>query len=493
MVQKIERKGRKPLLKSTWLPWLCAPLMTLIAAEKAVAAGQPVVNLFNNNTPVLLAQVTTPGVLPTDATKGNLLQDRANAYPGFKLRLFQKLPANLWIQGSTEVNQRLDTNVFLQYKEPQPDYVFRAAPSLTVGYNVLDTTSVYAQYFVIKDVYTVHHRQLTPPTTQSIAMGLRHTFPPMFKNKVSIYLDGQARELFQSRGLRQADLTPSINATIFATQKLTLFSSATMQMRSGQLFLGPQREIDCFYTMGGYYRSPSGKWVFSVTDTFVTNFRHPHFKFSIPRQGNVNMIADFEVDRQIGNIPGLQAILRAEPVWNWRSRNVPGLSGFDFRLYSGLRLSFYKPSYGGTMNAIKKQLQQQDDPNAKKAPPKKIPKIQNKGKVKGVSPTNPATDEEQKDGDTKPGEIKPGDAESTKTDTSMAPSADPNILFPTQAQSVAPVAKAAVDSTPVQEAQSKPLLQSNASTSVAPSVIPCAATKDTEGQKTALETQAQSL
>lgn len=462
MVQKLERKGRKPLLNSTWLPWLCASLWAGFGADKAVAAGLPQVSLINNTTPVLLAQgVTTPGVLPTDATKGALLQDKATAYPGFKLRLLQNLPKDLVVQGSIEVNQRLDTNVFLKYKEPQPDYVFRAAPNIFLGYQVLDKVTFYTSYFVIKDVYTVHYKQLTPPTTQSISMGTRYQFKPRFNNRLSYYVDLSARELFQSRGLRQADLTPLINLNYQLNQNAGLFGSATMQMRSGQLFLGPQREIDCFYTLGGYYRTNDGKWVFTVNDTFVTNFREPHFAYSIPKQGNVNMIADFEVDRQIGNIQGLQAFLRAEPVFNWRSNNVTGLSGFDFRLYSGLRYSFYKQALGPTMNAIKKQLQQQDDPNG---PPKKAPKIKNKGKIKGVSPTNPATDGDTKPGDTKPGDAKPGETkpgEEGKTDTSFAPAADPNILFPAQAQAQA--------------------------------VIPCAATKDTEGQKTALETQAKSL
>ena len=69
------------------------------------------------------------------------------------------------------------------------------------------------------------------------------------------------------------------------------------------------------------------------------------------------MIADIEVARPVlKKYPGLQAFVRAEPVFNWRGAKRPGLSGFDFRLYGGLRLAISKPSYIGTINKLKKQI-----------------------------------------------------------------------------------------------------------------------------------------
>ncbi len=415
MVENSNRQARELRPQGAWFSFLLALFLAgFIAAparcqSAAATSAANQVHVITPSTPILLAQVASPGVLPTDATKGNLLQDQATAYPGFKLRLGQKLPANLWIQCSTEVNQRLDTNVFLTYKKPQPDYVFRAAPNVTVGYNLFNSnTSVYVQYFTIKDCYTVHHRPLTLPTTQSCAIGLRHQFQPWFKNRVSTYLDCQVRELWQSKGLRQADLSPSVNISYFATPKLTFFGSALLQMRSRQPFEGPQREMDPFYTLNMYYRT--GKWVFSITDTFVTNFREPHFHYSIPKQGNVNMIADFEIDRQIGNHPGIQLFLRGEPVFNWRSNKAVGLSGFDFRLYSGLRVSFYKPSYGSTIKQIKKQLQQQDgdDPNA-------LTTKKGKGKGKGKD-DGKGTDQDKEKAPATPGGTTDPDKTSTAPD-----------------------------------------------------------------------------
>jgi hypothetical protein len=444
VADKTERGWPKPQPGGVWLSLLFAPLLACAAASPALCEGVP--PLITTAQPVLLAQnaaVPSPGILPTDVTKGNMLQDQAVSYPGFKLRLGQKLPARMWIQGSTEVTQRLETNVFLTYKKPQPDYVFRANPNLTVGYNLLSNTSVYAQYFVVKDCYTVHHLPLTPPTTQSIAIGARHYLQSTwFKGKLAPYLDIQARELFQSKGLRQADLTPSCNIQYFATQHLSLFSSVTLQMRSRQLFEGPHREMDPFYSLNMYYRT--GPWAYSVTETFVNNFREPYFRYAIPAHGNVNSISDFEIDRQIGGHPGLQAFIRAEPVFNWRSNNIRGLSGFDFRLYGGLRASFYKPSYLASMNQIKKQLQQQDgdDPTAGKG------KGKGKGKKKG---NGDAKDDGKGDGkgdgngDSKGGGTTTPGPEPSSPPSSLAPGANPSATpTPAAADAIGPAVGAVV-------------------------------------------------
>ena len=119
--------------------------------------------------------------------------------------------------------------------------------------------------------------------------------------------------------------------------------------------MAPTREIDPFYTLGFFHSR--GPWTFIATDTLVTNFRHGPFNDSIPAQSNVSMIADFEVNRPVvKRFPSLLAFVRAEPVFNWDSHRAPGLSGFDFRLYSGLRFVASKPSYYAQTQNLKKQL-----------------------------------------------------------------------------------------------------------------------------------------
>ena len=42
--------------------------------------------------------------------------------------------------------------------------------------------------------------------------------------------------------------------------------------------------------------------------------------------------------------------------WDFASQKTPGISGFDFRLYGGLRFLATKPSYFGAVKDLNKQL-----------------------------------------------------------------------------------------------------------------------------------------
>lgn len=307
-------------------------------------------------TPAIAQARTAPplsGVIPTDVTPSGLGRERELVAPGLTFRIFQRMPARLWWQSTTEVSQRFESNVFFTSRHGRGDYVFRALPNVTLGYNLFGNTSIYCNYFVIKDVYARHGNELTFPTTQSLALGLRQSF--LLGRKTNLQLDFQARELWQTSHLHQADLIPGITLTHVLRPDAVVFANVQLQMRGREYFVAPTRELDPFYSVGAVYRR--GQWTFSAADTFVTNFRSPPFHGSIPAQSNMAMIADFEVARTINKrIPGLQAFLRAEPIWNFASHRTPGLSGYDFRLFSGLRLSFGKPSLASAVTTLRQQL-----------------------------------------------------------------------------------------------------------------------------------------
>lgn len=321
-----------------------------------VAAGKSVSPAFPANTQI--AQAAPPQFLPTDITPFTLSPNRNAFNPNYKFRLFQYLPERLWLDTSTEVSQRLDTNVFLTHGHYRQDYVFRVAPNVSVGYNVLKNTSVYANYFVIKDTFA-YHTSLSSPTTQSLSWGVRQNHE--FGEKTNVQLDFQARELWQAAHLHQFDFLPAVTLTHVVNPNNILFASALLQLRGGEYFLAPTREIDPFYTVGYIYRR--GWWTMLANDTLITNFRHPPFNDAIPPQSNVNMIADFEINRPVSKrLPALMAFIRAEPVWNWDGHKVPGLSGFDFRFYGGLRLSMSKPSYYSSIENLRKQIMKSEGP-----------------------------------------------------------------------------------------------------------------------------------
>jgi hypothetical protein len=329
--------------------------------------------------PFAIAQQAAPlvptGPLPTDLTPIRLKEERELFKPGPTFYLFQKLPANLWVNISAETNLRFESNVFLTANHPKRDIVYRTFPNVTLGYNFLKNTGIYTNYFMIKDVYggsgTFNH--LTIPTNQSLSLGFRHN--EYWKNTY-LQWDFQARELWQAKNLHQFDYIPGF----FASRQLavtpitndfrrkligntTIFTTIQMQLRGGHAFAAPTREIDPFYTLG-MFRSYKN-WVLSVTDTFITDFRDPPFRGSVPRQGNAEMIADIEIYHPLfKHHPSLVGFIRAEPIWNWRSNRAVGLSGFDFRLYTGIRLQASKTALGGTMDQLRKQLKENEkDPN----------------------------------------------------------------------------------------------------------------------------------
>jgi len=306
----------------------------------------------------LVAQTVPPQFIPTDITPFTIAPERNKFSPNYKFRLFQVLPERLWFNFTTEVSQRLDTNALFTYSRPKADYAFRVLPDLTVGYELFKNTSIYADYFVIKDVFARNYSGINFfPTTQSVSLGIRHV--KQFSEKTNLQCDFQARELWQTTHLHQFDFLPSITLTHVFTPHHIVFASTLLQLRGGNYFVAPTREIDPFYTIGYIYRR--GQWTFVANDTLVTNFRRPPFNDAIPNQSNMSMIADLELNHPVcKKFAGLLAFVRAEPVWNWDSNKVAGISGFDFRLYGGLRLSMNKPSYYGAIDNLHKKVMSHD-------------------------------------------------------------------------------------------------------------------------------------
>lgn len=305
-----------------------------------------------------------PTILPTDTVP--LSRDPETSLLNRELRfaILKKLPTRLWFTVTNEVSQRYENNVFFTYSHHKGDYAFRVLPNVSVGYNVFKRTSVYGNYFVIKDEFAVH-RLLSFPTTQSLSLGVRHEVP--LGSRGNMQLDLQARELWQTSHLRQADLLPSVNFTYALAPSLVAFASALVQLRGRNYFVAPTREIDPFYTIGALYQR--GRWTFTATNTFINNFRSPPFSSSIPRQGNTVMISDFEISRPvIKQLPSLTSFIRVEPVWNWQSKKQPGLSGFDVRVFGGLRLALSKQSYQNNIEKLREQLIDAEEEAPNQAP-----------------------------------------------------------------------------------------------------------------------------
>lgn len=327
----------------------CAP-----ASAQQVNSGLPgsaISPIRFVDTQRIAAQPTLPSLVPTDVTPIGLGRERELLKPGPTFYLLQKLPSRMWLNGSVEVSQRGETNVFFTNSNKKADYVFRVLPNLSVGYRILPRTSIYTNYFVLKDVFADHGR-LSYPTTQSLAWGIRHEIP--IRTRTNLQFDLQAREIWQASHFRQFDFLPGVTLTHVVNPSTIAFGNIQLQLRGKNYFCAPTREIDPFYTIGVLHRR--GMWTFSAVDTFVCNFRNGN---AIPSQSNLSMIAQLEIARQVSKkVPGLVTFVRAEPVFNWASRGLPGISGFDFRIFGGLRYSFNKTATNVAMDQLRKQLKE---------------------------------------------------------------------------------------------------------------------------------------
>jgi len=295
----------------------------------------------------------TPSLTPTDVTPVNIGRERELLKPGYTYYLFQKLPAHLWFNISAETSQRFESNVFFTKSDPKRDYVYRILPNISLGYETFKKINIYCNYFVIKDLFA-GRSLLSFPTTQSLAMGIRRDF--MLTPRTNFQVDFQARELWQSTNLRQFDFLPGITLTRFVTPSIVVYANAILQLRGGKYFVAPTREIDPFYTIGCLYTK--GSWMFSTVGTLVNNFRHPPFNDAIPPVSNNSIILDFEISHPVPKLPALAMFVRAEPIFNWHSHDFPGISGFDFRLFSGIRMTIAKPAYRSSMQTLKQQLKE---------------------------------------------------------------------------------------------------------------------------------------
>lgn len=144
--------------------------------------------------------------------------------------------------------------------------------------------------------------------------------------------------------------------------------------------------------------------------TYLVNFRRGFRDASIDVNSQT-IICDFEVAKQLfKKIPGFQGFIRAEPVYNFGTDNLPGLAGMDFRLFYGVRGAVSKPSLLLYTSQLKKRYQD-PPPKPKQQDPHKGKKKDPKGNTSAPSNSAP----------TSPGDEK---KEPSKDDPVGGPSAD---------------------------------------------------------------------
>ncbi|HEY9871084.1 MAG TPA: hypothetical protein V6D08_18100, partial [Candidatus Obscuribacterales bacterium] len=352
--------------------------------NSATAAGTS--SLLSQIPPVEAPRATPGTILPTDVVPLPAAQERMSFGENLQLRVLQRLPARLYFNASVENSFRYETNVFqfptkraflrqIFATTPPPifailpvplqqqirdqtlrlasrdDEVFRCLPNLTAGWTITPRTRIFGNYFMIRD--SLFHNIRLNTVIHSLAYGIQQDIP--ITRRGNLQLEFQARELYQLHQQPLFDFLPALTFSYILTPRTVLFANTLLQLRGKRYFQAPTREIDPFYTFGFLHQR--GGWSFSNTATFVQNFREPFRQNASIPVNNYSWILDFEVARRlIKQLPGLQAFIRAEPIYNFKSHNRPGLAGMDFRLFWGMRFSLGKPALTAALEQIRQQL-----------------------------------------------------------------------------------------------------------------------------------------
>ena len=347
-----------------------------------------------------VAQALPPSstIIPTDTLPLPAVQNRLSFAENLQLRILQKLPARFYFNSTCELSTRYETNPFqfpkkrsLLHQLPPPgiirilnsfqqaqindiiglanndDVVFRVLPNVTAGWTLTPKTRLYANYFMIRD--QLAHSVRLNTVIHSIGGGIQQDFP--ITSRGNLQAEFQFRELYQLHQQSVFDFLPGLTFSYVLTPRVVLFANALLQLRSKAFFQAPTKEIDPFYTWGGLYQRNG--WTFSASSTFVQNFREPFRRNASIPVNNYSFICDFEISRRIiKELPGLQAFVRAEPIYNFHSHNRPGLSGMDFRMFFGMRMAMAKPALTSALEQLRQQLEEQETvpptPEEKKGP-----------------------------------------------------------------------------------------------------------------------------
>lgn len=360
-----------------------------------------------NNSP---ANAQSPTVLPTDIVPLPAPEERETLGETFGVKVLQSLPSKFYLNLVTEASFRNETNVYQSPTKRQvirdlrltPDFfrltpgerqqalrpvslasiddeVFRIFPNVTAGWAFTERTRAFANYFLIRD--SLFHNVLLNNTTQSLGGGIQHDFP--IGRRLNLQTSLQFRELFQSNQPGVFDYLPNATLSYYVTPKTIAFMSALLQLRGKEPFVSPTREIDPFYSVGFVHKR--GRWTLSCTGTYLTNYRQMFGRNAQIRQNNQSFICDFELDRQIfKKVPGLEAFIRAEPIFNFASKNTIGLSGVDFRLFYGIRGTLAKQALTTAMKNLRKQL---EDPGF--LPPQGLPTSSYNGRFQPLASRRP--------------------------------------------------------------------------------------------------------
>ncbi|MDQ5965626.1 MAG: hypothetical protein QG625_1781 [Cyanobacteriota bacterium erpe_2018_sw_39hr_WHONDRS-SW48-000098_B_bin.30] len=302
------------------------PDQNIADAPRAIAQGRPI-SRDNDFVPIDLTPVRLPERVST-----------FNNYENFKAQALYKLPGRVFFNASVENSLRFEANTFQTNRHYLSDMIYRVLPNVTAGYALTKKTRVAANYFFFRDQYDLRASRLSR-NIHSVGGRIDHDIPINEKTMLSVGVFSRALfiQTANAPNIDFYDIIPSATITRRAGMNGVVYGSVLGQLRFRDPFSNFQ-EGDQFYSLGGIWRK--GAWSFLGDSTLVTNFGNSNLRGG---PNNQVIILTGEVGRRIHPHLPVTAFVRAEPIFNMGANTTPGFSGFNFRIFGGIRAEVSKP------------------------------------------------------------------------------------------------------------------------------------------------------
>lgn len=270
------------------------------------------------------------------------------------LKIYETLPDRLFINLSAEPSYRLETNPYQVPQNTEPfnkaTDVFRIQTTASVGYALTRKTRISANYFMLADRYDDFTPYHLDSTVQSVGANVEQD---LLQGKRWVLRGAvQGRQLFLPDQRVNGDLMPSLTYIQSIGKNGYLYANAAGVFGRRGFFLGTGTKSTTWMgSIGTGYQVPYDQpkklmkliegTSFSLSSTYsYTDIFNPRPYVSGHQQ---NIILTGEIAKQLNRHVPVQAFVRAEPVFNFgQERQTIGISGFNFRLFGGLRASLRK-------------------------------------------------------------------------------------------------------------------------------------------------------
>ncbi|MBX9941774.1 MAG: hypothetical protein K2Y32_21085 [Candidatus Obscuribacterales bacterium] len=262
-----------------------------------------------------------------------------NNFENFKAHALYRLPGRVFFNASVENSLRFELNTFQTDGPYLSDMIYRVLPNVNLGYALSKRTRVSANYFFFRDQYDKRDSSLSR-NIHSVGGQLQHDVPINQKTQLTFTLFPRALFIntVNAPSVAFYDIIPSATISRRVGMSGVIYGSVLGQIRFRDPFSNFQ-EGDQFYSAGGVWRK--GPWSYLFDTTLVTNFGNRRLRGG---PNNQVIIITGEIGRRLNPRLPVTAFVRAEPIFNMGANGAPGFSGFNFRVFGGLRAEVAKPA-----------------------------------------------------------------------------------------------------------------------------------------------------